>query len=211
MGCSGCPPPSLPLTLRVARKPTGAPGGSGVSPPPASRGGAPHLRVEMLHELLPRDAPKPGHRKALLRHAGLGLVCTGPGNRDVSVTAGSSRQHTTPEEKGREGGRTPEGRLARSAGRGGRGRLPGRRVAQARWADPPEVAAAGGRGSASPAPPRWFPSGLLSLPHSYAEVKGHQHGAGRPSSASAPAFSAAARPGHPTPDFGCHRGEAVAG
>lgn len=42
----------------------------GVSP--FSCGGPPHLRVKMLHELLPRDAPKPGYRKTLFGHGGSG-------------------------------------------------------------------------------------------------------------------------------------------
>lgn len=79
----------------------------------------------------------------------------------------------------------------------------GRRVTQPQWADSPEAAAAGVCYSPSPAPQSWFPSGLLSGLHRHAEVKGHRHGAGRPSPASA-------RPGHPTSDSRRRRGEAVA-
>lgn len=70
--------------------------------PLASRGGAPHLWVEMLHEMLPRDAPKPGHRKALLRHGGLRLVFTGLANWTCSSTS-NPPGNTTLGEKGREG------------------------------------------------------------------------------------------------------------
>lgn len=159
----------------------------------------------MLQELLPRDAPKPGYRKALFRHAGPGLVSP----KRTRPCASDPPGNTTPGEKGRQGdGRQRAAGSQRGAGESEAGCLGWllfvRLVTQPRWADSPEAAAAGVLGSLSPALRSWFPYGLLSGLHRRSEVKGHRHGAGRPSPASA-------RPGHPTPDSRHRRGEAVAG
>lgn len=104
----------------------------------------------MLQELLPRDAPKPGYGKALLRHAGPRLVF--PGGR---VRVRVILPETQPREKRAARMTDDSGRLVRSMGLGARGRLPG---LAAVWAAC-DTAAMGGltRGGSSRRPLLLFP------------------------------------------------------
>lgn len=179
--------------------------------PLPSRGGPPHLWIKMLHELLPGDVPQPGYRKTLLSHGGSGSFSQAWEFGRVRPRVIPPHVNTTPEETVRAGDR-PQRAAAGSKRAAGSPRA-------SAWAEcllsrdgrtHPRRQQLGGLGSTSPTPASWFPSGLLSVLHRHAEVKGHEHGAGRPSPTSAPAFSAAARPGHPTPDSRGHRGEADA-
>lgn len=104
-----------PTTLRRNKPARSRPRGSDGYPRPSS-GRGPHLRVELLHELLLRNALEPGYQKAIPGHGDSHLAPSKTWGPQVSRAPHwrSARKHD-PQRKG------PRGRpLARAAGPGSR-------------------------------------------------------------------------------------------